>query len=64
MSIKAEKSKKTWAREVSAVLMLFCGYLAYKNGPTEAADFFWPVIAFSIPAFGLKQESIQDFLNR
>lgn len=48
-----DKPKKTWKREVAAVLLAGLGYIVY-TGDTEMVNaLVWPIMFFAAGAFGL-----------
>jgi len=56
--------KKTYGRELSLLLILGLGYLTYAN-KTESLEIWigW-VFTFALFAFGLKQPSVDNLLQR
>jgi len=64
MAEKPAKKKKTWAREFSALMLGFLGFIAVE-GNTEVLEILvWPTMTFAIPAFSLKQDSVKDAMSR
>lgn len=59
-----EKRTKTWSREVATVLFVGCGVLAYEGKSEELSVVTWPATVFGLSAFGLKQESVKNLMNR
>jgi hypothetical protein len=55
-----DKSKKTWARELSVLLMIFLGYLALEGKVPELEILAWPFTLFAFGAFGFKQPEVKD----
>lgn len=55
---------KTWGRELSVVLILILGYLAYSDKMEALGLLVWPFMLFVMQAFGFKQEAITNFLGK
>ena len=58
------ETKKTWQREVAAVLFIALIYLGYQEQTAELEILVWPFTVFGMAAFGLKQPSVQTFLAK
>lgn len=56
--------KKTWQREVAAVLFMALIYLGYQEQTAELEILVWPFTVFGMAAFGLKQSSVQAYLGK
>jgi hypothetical protein len=47
----SNKEKKTWARELSLILIIGLGVLAYEDKVEFAEIFVWPVTIITVGAF-------------
>lgn len=63
LQTSTDKSSKTYAREISCVLLASLLYFGYV-GDTELVEVLvWPFVSFAVAAFGFKAEVIKEALN-
>ena len=63
MTTPQTPKKKTWQREVSAVLLCFLMYLAWAGSTEELEILVWPFTLFSFAAYGFKQPTVESYMG-
>jgi hypothetical protein len=56
-------SKRTWSRELSLVLLLGLATLIYFEKKEMVEIVIWPIVAFTLPAFGFKQPTLEAWMS-
>lgn len=59
------KRERTWSRQISFALLAFLCVLAWKGDRDEELKILTiPFTFFAVPAFGLKQPAINEWLRK
>ena len=57
------KPKRTWSRELSLAMILGICVLIYFDKADMVELVLWPVVTFTLPAFGFKQPALEAWMK-